>query len=135
MVSGPVITETSSVDELADVRRWHLSAFNAAKDLIHDETCVGETALNAALLEVESRPDYHRHTVRTEPRGNRQTFRAPLPLPPPKPDPGRFCTECELPELECRKRARVNGHDFAPNQPDAIEPIVAESSTLQGELA
>lgn len=113
-------------------RRWRLRGFNADKVLIHDEICVGDHLLEFAVLELEARPDFHRRVVDRESKlGNRPAFSAPVPPPPPKPD-RRICTECELTEPECLKRARVNGHDFTPPAPPVQPEPADRPQALEG---
>lgn len=112
------------------VPRWRLLGYRKpigeekGEQLIHDETCVGDAALQAALDRLERRSDFHRAAVQTETLGNRQTFTAPVirrALSRPLGDPiigptGPICSICDMPKSECLRRAATNGHEFTKAQ-------------------
>lgn len=46
-----------------ETRRWRLRGYDKDKDLVHDETCVGDRELNAALAVLERDPTVTRATA------------------------------------------------------------------------
>lgn len=94
-------------------RRWRLRAWNHSGVVIHDDSYVGDAALDAAVKAVEKRADYRRFSVAPDASTGRPSVMTPAGPPPPDPSrPPSTCIECDLTEAECRRYEATSGHTF-----------------------
>lgn len=100
-------------------QRWRLQAWDHKGVVIHDDSYVGDAALDVAAKAVERRPDCRRYSVKPDASTGRPSITAPPGPPPPDPSlPPPICLDCDLTEAECRRFAATSGHTFTPmNRP------------------